>query len=250
MAINWLKLNDDKTEFFVLGSNPNLLKIKTHSITVGEHQIRRSNQVRNIGAIFDANAKMEGQVTKTCQTAWFHLYTISKISQYLTKEQKQTIIHAYVTPRLDQNNSLLGGLPLTQMNKLQLVQNSAAKIILGGKKHDHVTDHLIKLHWLPISQRRIFKILLLVFKALNGQGPIYLAEMLVPCSNNEHDLRSSYDNLLVVPATDSVTYGDRAFSVLGPSLWNNLPKKIRCSSSVPSFKSALKTHLFKQSFGV
>ena len=214
MAINWLKLNDDKTEFIVLGSNPNLLKIKTHSITVGEHQIRRSNQVRNIGAIFDANAKMEGQVTNTCQTAWFHLYTISKISQYLTKEQKQTIIHAYVTPRLDQNNSLLGGLPLTQMNKLQLVQNSAAKIIFGGKKHDHVTDHLIKLHWLPISQRRIFKILLLVFKALNGQGPIYLAEMLVPCSNNEHDLRSSYDNLLVVPATDSVTYGDRAFSVL------------------------------------
>ena len=106
MAINWLKLNDDKTEFIVLGSNPNLSKIKTHSITVGEHQIRRSNEVRNIGAIFDANAKMEDQVTKTCQTAWFHLYTISKISQYLTKEQKQTIIHAYVTPRLDQNNSL------------------------------------------------------------------------------------------------------------------------------------------------
>ena len=81
-------------------------------------------------------------------SSWFHLYTISKISQYLTKEQKQTIIHAYVTPRLDQNNS---GLPSTQMNKLQLVQYSAAKIILGGKKYDHVTDHLIKLHWLPIS---------------------------------------------------------------------------------------------------
>ena len=151
-----IKSHNDKTEFIVLRSNPNLSKVKTHSITVGEHQIRRSNQVRNIGAVFDANAKMEGQVTKTCQTAWFHLYTISKISQYLTKEQKQTIIHAYVTPRPDQNSSLLGGLPLTQMNKLQLVQNSAAKIILGGKKHDHVTDHLIKLHWLPISQRRVF----------------------------------------------------------------------------------------------
>ena len=149
MAINWLKLNDDKTEFIVLGSNPNLSKVKTHSITVGEHQIRRSNQVQNIGAIFDTNAKMEGQVAKTWQTAWFHLYTISKINQYLTKEQKQTIIHAYVTPRLDQNNSLLGSLPLRQMNKLQRVQNSAAKIILGGKKHDHVTDHIIKTTLAP-----------------------------------------------------------------------------------------------------
>ena len=175
---------------------------------------------------------MEGQVTKTCQTAWFHLYTISKISQYLTKEQKQTIIHAYVTPRLDQNNSLLGGLPSTQMNKLQLIQNSVAKVILGGKKYDHVTDHLIKLHWLPISLRRTFKILLLVFKARNSQGPSYLAEMLVPCFNSEHDLRLSYDNLLIVPATESVTYGTRAFSVLGPSLQNNLSKKIRCSSNV------------------
>ena len=108
-----------------------------------------------------------------------------------------------------------GKVPSTQMNKLQLVQNPAAKIILGGKKTHHVIDHLIKLHWLPISQRRTFKIMLLVFKALNGQGPIYLAEMLVPCSNSEHDLRSSYDNLLVVPATESVTYGDHAFSVLG-----------------------------------
>ena len=107
MAINWLKLNDDKTaRFIVLGSNPNLSKIKTHSITVGEHQIRRSNQVRNIGAIFDANAKIEVQVTKTYvrQLGFIFIPSVIKISQYLTKEQKQTIIHAYVTPRLDQNN--------------------------------------------------------------------------------------------------------------------------------------------------
>ena len=82
------KLNDHKTKFIVLGSNTDLSKVKTHSITVREHQIQRRNQVGNIRAIFDVNAKMEGQVTKTCQTAWFHLYTISKICLYLTKEQK------------------------------------------------------------------------------------------------------------------------------------------------------------------
>ena len=133
MAINWLKLNNDRNKVIVLGSNPNLSKVKTHSITTDEYKKRRSNQVCNIGAIFYANAKMEGHVTKTRQTAWFHLFTISEISRYLTKEQTQTIIHAYVPPRLDQNSSLLGGLPLMQMNKLQVVQNSAAKVILGGK---------------------------------------------------------------------------------------------------------------------
>ena len=217
MAINWLKLNNDRNEFIVLGSNPNLSKVKTHSITADEHKKRRSNQVRNIGSIFYANAKMEGRVTETRQTAWFHLFTISKISRYLTKEQTQTIIHAYVTPRLDQNSRLLGGLPSMQMNKL-LVQNSAAKVILGGKNYYHMTDLLIKVHWLPISQQRTFKILLLVCKVLNGKGPIYLAEMMLPCFSSEHDLRSSCDNLLIVPAMESVTYGDCAFSVLGQDL--------------------------------
>ena len=95
------------------------------------------------------------------------------------------------------------------MNKLQLVQNSAAKIILCGKKYDHVTDHLIKIHWLPISQRRTFKILLLVFKALHERPGAHLpGRNAGPILNSEHDLRSSYDNLLVVPATESVTYGD------------------------------------------
>ena len=70
-----------------------------------------------------------------------------------------------------------------------------------------------------------------------ARGPIYLAEMLIPCSHSEHDLRSSFDHLLVVPVMETVTYGDLAFSVLGPSLWNNLPKKIRDSSSVTSFKN-------------
>ena len=64
MAINWLKQNDDKTEFIVLGSNPNLSKVKTHSITVGEHQIRRSNQVRNIGAVFTQMPKWRAKLLK------------------------------------------------------------------------------------------------------------------------------------------------------------------------------------------
>ena len=119
MASNWLKLNDDKTEFIILGTPTNLGKVVTQDIKIGEHRIAKCYSVRNIGAMFDAKMKMEVQVSKVCQIAWFHLYSISKIRKYLTKEQSQSAIHAYVTSRLDQNNCLLTGAPATLLHKLQ-----------------------------------------------------------------------------------------------------------------------------------
>ncbi len=246
MALTWLKLNDDKTEFIVLGSKSSLSKVSSQSITVGEHQITKSEHVRNIGAMFDSTASMEVHVVKTSQSAWHHLFTISKIRPYLSKDQTKCVIHAYVTSRLDQNNSLLSGVPDYLLYRLQKVQNAAAKVILGGERRDHVTDHLKDLHWLPLSKRFIFKILLLMYKALNDKGPMYLKDLLIPkpCPRT---LRNSSENLLDVPRT-RVKYGDWAFNVLGPRLWNDLPSDIRECGSVRSFKSALKTHLFKASY--
>ena len=164
----------------------------------------------------------------------------------ISKEQTQPIIHAYVTSRLDQNNSLLSGIPKYLLHRLQKAQNAAARVILRGDKRDHVTDLLKELHWLPLSQRRIFKILLLVYKALNDKGPAYLQALLIP-KKCPRDLRSSSERLLDVPRT-RLKYGDRAFSVAGPTEWNDLPSDIRECTTVESFKSALKTHLFKISY--
>ena len=80
----------------------------------------------------------------------------------------KTLVHAFVTCRLDNDgNALLYGLPKYLIAKLQAVLNCAARLILGKQKYDHATPLLIQLHWLPVSQRIVFKILLLTFKALN-----------------------------------------------------------------------------------
>ena len=107
------------------------------------------------------------------------------------------------------------------------------------------------LHWLPVRQRIVFKILLIVFKALNGQAPSYILELLTLKSNSHsHNLRSSNDTLLLKMPTckTKVTLGDRAFSCAAPKIWNNLPLSIKKSQSVTSFKTKLKTHLFVQAF--
>lgn len=248
MTANKLKLNDDKTEFLVCGTASALKKVTTISIKIGSKTIMKSSTVRNIGVVFDTELKMESHVNSICKRCWFHLYCIGKIRSYMTEQQTAAVIHAFVTSRLDNSNALLFGLPSKLVDKLQRIHNAAAKLLTKSKKYDHVTPILQQLHWLPISQRIIFKVLLLTFKALNGDGPIYLKDLTMFYKPSRL-LRSASDtSLLAVPKTKLKTYGDRAFSVAGPVLWNNLPAYIKSSQNVNSFKRDLKTHLFKEYF--
>ena len=161
-------------------------------------------------------------------------------------ESAETLVHAFVNCRLDNGNALLYGLPKYLIVKLQIVLNCAARLILCKHKYDHATPLLIQLHWLPVSQRIIFKILLFTFKALNGLAPTYITELLdryVP----PRPLRSSSGGLLKVPRSNT-KYGDRSFSVCAPTLWNSLPDHLRLTTGLCSFKRDLKTYLFRESF--
>ena len=128
---------------------------------------------------------------------------------------------------------------------LLLLQNMAARSVTGARKFDHISPLLVKLHWLPISYRVVFKLLLLVFKALNGRGPRYLVELL-QYQNLSRTLRSNSLELLLQQKSNTKTYGDRAFSICAPRLWNSIPLDIRKSNSVSTFKKQLKTYLFRK----
>ena len=102
-----------------------------------------------------------------------------------------------------------------------------------------------KLHWLPVESRIIFKVLLITFKIIHGLCPAYLSSLL-QLYQPQRSLRSSSKLLFTVPTVNFVTYGERAFSFSAPILWNNLPDPIKNTTSLSSFKSALKTFLFRK----
>ncbi|KAF7646225.1 hypothetical protein LDENG_00191430, partial [Lucifuga dentata] len=103
---------------------------------------------------------------------------------------------------------------------------------------------LAGLHWLPVCFRINFKILLLVFKALHSQAPIYICDPYKP----DCCLRSSGRNLLIVPEPCLINKGDRAFAVRVPKLWNSLLQELRLAKLVSSFKSLLKTFFYPKAF--
>ena len=149
----------------------------------------------------------------------------------------------------DHCNSLLHGLPKYLLARLQAVQNAAARVVTMTPKFDHITLILINLHWLPVEFRITFKVLLLVYKALHGLAPSYISGLL-NFKTYSRSLRSSRKEYLAVPRSRLKTYGDRAFSIAGPKLWNNLPLEIRKCASVATFKQSLKTFLFKLAYSL
>ena len=242
MAVNCLKLNDDKTEFILVSSRFFQAEHPV-SIKIGEHTISSVHSARNIGAIIDSNLSLERHVGSVCKSAFYHLHNIGLVRKFLTTEATKTAIQALVTSRLDSLNALLVGLPATTIAKLQRVQNCAARVISGVGRSDHITPVLNDLHWLSVRERIEFKVLLLVFKCLNNSAPEYLHSLLNPYVPNRQ-LRSADGLLLSQPRSRLVNFGDRAFSCAAPRLWNRLPRHIRESGSTPVFKRNLKTFLF------
>ena len=190
---------------------------------------------------------MESHVTAVCRLAIFHFRNISMIKRYLTAAATEQIVHVFVTSRLDIGNALLYRLPLKQTQRLQKIQNWAARLIDGAMRYSHATPLLKKLVWLPIAVQVEFKILLLTHRTLNGQAPDYIAHC-VSRRQPVRSLRYSEHSLLCMPRTRR-RWGDRAFSGAAPSLWNALPHHLTWSPMyTATFKVKLKTYLFTRTF--
>ncbi len=243
---NGLLCNDDKTDVMCITSQFKS-PLQFPELQIGDSLVTPSSSIKNLGVIIDDHIKMDKQVNSVTSSAFFHLRKVGKIRLFLNMEAAKALVYARVTSKLDYCNSLLYGLPEVLINKLQYVQNTAARVITKTKKYDHITHVLAELHWLCVPQRHIFKIALLTFKCLNGLAPKYLADLIQPYSSRA-GLRSENKGLLFVPKSRTKTYGDRAFSHSSPKIWNSLPLNIRLCESLPRFKKLLKSHLYKLSY--
>ena len=241
---NMLRSNAEKTEVILFTSRftktPNIEKLSFDNIV-----IELTERVRDLGVTLDKNLSLTYHINETCKKATNSIRSIGRIRKYLTKENLKLLVNALVISRLDYCNSILYGLPKQELDKLQRIQNTAARLITGTKHNEHIKPALRELHWLPIESRIIFKLLLITFKIIHGLCPAYFSPLLQQYCP-QRNLRSSSKLLFTVPIVNSVTYGERAFSFSAPKLWNTLPNSVKNAPSLSTFKSALKTFLFRK----
>ncbi len=142
----------------------------------------------------DSSLVLDKQVSSVVRAAFYQLRIISKLKSILSFRDPETIVHAFVSSRINYCNSVYIGITQGQLSRLQLVQNSAARFLTRTKKRENYSSPGF------FTLVACFLVLLMVFKALHGFSPKYIAELLIPYQNSRN-LRSSNQMILHVPKT-------------------------------------------------
>ena len=172
----------------------------------------------------------------------------SSIRHLLITQASQTLVYSLALSRLDHCNSLLSRCPQYLLRKLQNVQNTAAKLVSKAKESDHIHHILQSLHWLPLTHHTQYKISTICFNSISGKSPQFLSDLIQPYIPTRKLLSALDTCTFTIPHVNTKLFGERSFFYTSPSVWNNLPWTLCHCDSSSSFKTTLKTHLFKNCF--
>ena len=175
------------------------------------------------------------------------------MARSLSSASASTLVHAFIVNRLDYCSSLYFGLPRVRLRGLEGVLRAAARLVGGVPKFGHISDYIRDvLHWLPIQSRIHFRIISFAWRCVLGTAPLYLRELFILTSTTvgRRSLRSASRADFMVPFARTATRQNRAFSVNGPSVWNDLPSNLRSQprNNSGTFYRLLKTFLFDRAW--
>ena len=233
----FLKLNAGKSKIMIFSPASQSSEVVIKQVILPDcSYISISQEALNLGVLLDSQLTFCSHVNMIISQGYRALRNVASIRKFLNDEEMKSLVNSIVVTRIDNCNALFDGITKYLITRLQRLQNSCARLIFGKKRRDHARPLLKQLHWLPVQERIIFKIICLVFKCIHKNAPSYLINSLP-----EPDM-----NLLLRPLRTRSSYGDRAFSVSGPRYWNALPSNLKQISNFDTFKAQLKHHLFSE----
>ena len=215
-------------------------------MSISGHNIPFSQSLRNLGVFRDETLSMDVHIKHLCCILFCQSRRLGKIRPFLSTDAENKLAVSFVLTRLDYCNSLLAGLPDNKLNKLQRIQNQAARIVLRKPRHVSATPLFRTLQWLPVKARIQYKIACLCFQCLSHNTmPPYLSDLLHPYQPSR-TLRSLDTSLLSVPRFCLETFAEDLFLFFGPTVWNSLPLSLRKTQCFSTFKKKQTIYLFEK----
>ena len=137
------------------------------------------DSVRDLGVYVDSHLSYDEHISKTVSSCVSRLCQINRAKHVFDQTTLKLVINALVFSRLFYCSSVWSNTAKKNVNKLQLVQNFAARIVANKRKYDHVTPMLKSLNWLPIKDQLYFRDAVLAFKCMSELAPAYLSNKLI-----------------------------------------------------------------------
>ena len=257
MVKNCMKLNERKTELLVFGKP---LTVKTldadFSIRFGDSVISRSSwkgdEGKSLGVVLDASLTMDRQIADVKKRCSWTMMNLRTIGRYLDENIKIMLVKQLVISKLDYCNALYMNITKKRLKKLGSVLNTSIRFIYNiNDRCEDLIPYYKKAHILPIQQRILYKVCLMIQKVIHGNSPNYIRELVeLDCpstltrSKVAGDPKTMDNFKLKQPRMTKTKIEDRCFSNYAPAEWNKLPLSIRCIDSVTEFKKKLKHYFY------
>ena len=235
MNDHFLRLNPDKTEIIVIAP-PSIKKdILVGGMFLNKECIRFVDNAKNLGFTLDTGLTFETQINKLVKACFMMIRKLYSIRHFLTSSQLKLLVCSKIFSKIDYCNALYFGINATTTRKLQHTQNCAARLIIKRGCPMSLDNFFLESHWLKIRERILYKIILMVHKCIHLRAPQSLSGLL--------KFGDSGRTMKLCESKVNSKFGSRAFSHVGPKLWNLLPQVIRCQYKTDVFKKILKSYL-------
>ena len=244
LAANRLTLNMTKTEFLLIGSKQRLSNFTVNpTANINQFPIKRVSTVKSLGVHIDENLTWECHINELSKKIASGISAIKRIRYSVPYKTLLSIYNSLVQPHLDYCSSVWGSCSKSLSQKLQKLQNRAARVITFSN-YGRNTDELLRtINWVKLDRQRLVNKSIMMYKIVNNMVPEYLSSHFVLRSDTlTYNLRDS-DGTLAIPQPRT-NYCKRSLSYSGVVLWNSLPLNTRQSLNLNEFKSKLKNYDF------
>ena len=242
LIANKLTLNMTETELMLIGSRQKLSTLTASPVlNINGTPINQVSTSKSLGVLIYANLTWGSHIEKLAKKITSGIAAIKRVRQFVPSAKLHLIYKALIQPHFDYCNVVLGNCGIKLADKLQKLQNRAARALTFSNYDADASQLFENLNWKNLSTQRDIHKALLVFKSLNGLAPEYLSSKFIGRSNTiPYTLRDSA-NKLTIPQPRS-NYLRNSFRYSGAVLWNSLPQTLRQAESLSNFRSLLNNH--------
>ena len=239
LTVNKLQSHPSKTKLMVIGSAHNLntkAGAIPGTITINNDIVSHVNSQKCLGVEIDERLSFDIHIEKTCKKVCSGIGALRRIKPFVPLYSLEALYKSLIQPYFDYCSPLWDTCGKLLKDKLQRLQNRAARVITGAKYDIRSVDVLDGLHWDTLQTRRAKVKGILMYKILNEQSAPYLRDNVIKLkdTNKKYNLRNLETNLaLPKPKTNFLK---RSFKYDGAMLWNNLPNEAKMATSLYQFK--------------
>ena len=240
--INGLNINESKTKCMFIGSRQYIAQIPENTvINFNGFTIEKSEYVKNLGVYYDQYMLFNFHINEMSKKVNGTLIFLNRIKDRFDSEMRAMVVQSLALSIVNYCLKIWGSTTKQQIQRVQKLQNFAAKIIDGkAKKFDHASPILKKFEWLNIRQKIEYDLCILIFKIVRNLLPEWLFTVDTVGSRRDRITRANRNLYIQRTVTD---IGGRSLIKQGSLLWNKLPSSLKNIQNVNTFKSHLKKHI-------